>query len=254
MLIKKNRVSGSITLLNKLIDVITDYVKSTKVHSSVVYKNIKLNTSGFKEDDTGNMLVLKGFIDEFLGKFEKVNSSNDNKRKYLTYLVNYKKRWDDIVKKIAENVLREINFIDKTVVLFSNSSSVVSIFKSLAKKKIFPVVLQCESNPEKEGLVQAKILRGLGFRVKVVDEKNISKYLNKIDFAILGCDGYNDKHFINKRGTNDLVSGLRTGKIPVYVLSDSRKYTKKTFKNSKSNGKSLFEQIPLRMIAKLITE
>jgi len=252
--IKDNRVSGSVTLLNKLVDAVTDYVKSTKVHSSVVYKNIKINTLGFKEDDTQNMLVLKGFIDEFLGKFKKVNSSNDNKRKYLTYFVNYKKRWDDIGKKIAENVLREINFIDKTVVLFSNSSSVVSIFKALTMKKIFPIVLQCESNPEKEGLVQAKILKDLGFRVKVLDEKNISKYLNKIDFAILGCDGYNGKYFTNKRGTLDLVKRLNVAGIHVYLLSDSRKYTKESFKNSGNRDKSLFERIPLKMITKVITE
>jgi translation initiation factor 2B subunit (eIF-2B alpha/beta/delta family) len=183
-----------------------------------------------------------------------VNTDKDEKRKYLAYHVNYKQRWYGVSKKIASSVLKEIDFKDKTVVLFSNSSSVVSIFKALEKKCIFPYVLQCESNPEKEGKIQAKTLRGLGFKVKVVDEKNIRKHLRKIDFAILGCDGYNDSHFINKRGTFDLVSGLGVGKIPVYVLSDSRKYIKKSFKNSVNRDKSLFERIPLKMITKVITE
>lgn len=252
--IKNNHVSGSLTLLNKLVDAVTDYVKNSKEHSSVVYKNIRLNTSGFKEGDTGNMLVLKEFIDDFTSKFEKVDSDKDEKRRYLAYLMNYKKQWNGVNKKIVSSALKEIDFKDKTIVLFSNSSSVVSIFKALSKKKIFPTVLQCESNPEKEGLIQAKTLRGMGFKVKAADENNISKYSSKIDFAILGCDGYNDKQFTNKRGTLGLVTGLRTEKIPVYVLSDSRKYTKEYFKNSGNSSNSLFERIPLKMVTKLITD
>jgi len=251
---KKDLTSGSVTLLNKLVEALTKYTKNTKTHSSFVFNNIKRNLSGFEKDNTGYMFVLKNFADGFLNKFENVNKAKDEKKKYIDYLVNYKKQLADAGKKIIANALKEIKFNGKTVILFSNSSTIVSLFKRLTRRKILPDIIQCESEPEKEGVIQAKILRAMGFNVRVIKDYDIEKYLNKIDFGILGCDGYNDELFMNKRGTFNFVIRLNVKSKPVYVLSDSRKYRKGPFKFASLNDNSIFEQTPLKRITKMITE
>ena len=252
--IKNDRLSGSGTMLKKLFNAITRYVKNSAEHSSVLHKNIKRNASDLINSDAGRMLLLKGFVEKFFEKFKNANAGKDEKKKYLGYLANYKKQYEDVNKRINANAFKHINFRNKTIVLFSNSSSVVSLFRAMAKKNIFPVILQCESNPEKEGLLQSKALRAMGFKVSVIKEEKIEKYIKKIDFAVIGCDGYNDLLFVNKRGTFDLVFSLNVKGIPVYVLSDSRKYTKGLLRTTGIKNNSLFETIPLKRITKVITE
>jgi hypothetical protein len=41
---------------------------------------------------------------------------------------------------------------------------------------------------------------------------------------------------------------------PVFVLSDSRKYTKECFKFTMIKDNSMFEQIPLKRVTKMIKE
>ena len=78
--------------------------------------------------------------------------------------------------------------------------------------------------------------------------------MKKADLLILGCDGYNNEMFVNKIGTFALVFKFTIAEKPVYVLSDSRKYTKESFKFTKIKDNSLFEQIPLKRVTKMITE
>jgi translation initiation factor 2B subunit (eIF-2B alpha/beta/delta family) len=252
--IKNNQVSGSITLLNKLITVIEEYIKEATVHSSFVYYNIKRNAGIFKEGNTGYMIVLSRFTDGFIQTFENISTEKDERGKFLEYIANYRKQWTDVNKMIAANVFREIKFKDKTVLLFSNSSTVTALFQAMAKRKVFPMLLQCESVPGKEGLIQAKNLRMMGYKVRVIKDDEIGKHIKKIDFTVLGCDGYNDMLFVNKTGTFNLVKKLNLSYKPVYVLSESRKYTKGGLKYANICEDTLFEQIPLKRITKMITE
>jgi len=198
------------------------------------------------------MVLLREFVNSF---FALMSSENGNRKKaYLDFLEEYKKQNDIINRRIVTNTLKEIDFNDKTIVLFSNSATVVSVFQELAKKKIFPEIIQCESDPGKEGLVQAETLKGLGFKVRVIKDDDIEKYVKKADLLILGCDGYNNEMFVNKIGTFALVFKFTIAEKPVYVLSDSRKYTKESFKFTKIKDNSLFEQIPLKRVTKMITE
>jgi len=250
--LKKDRFPGSVTMTTKLHKAVFEYMRDSEEETELLDKNIRRSIYDFKSGDAANMVLLREFVNSF---FALMSSENGNRKKaYLDFLEEYKKQNDIINRRIVTNTLKEIDFNDKTIVLFSNSATVVSVFQELAKKKIFPEIIQCESDPGKEGLVQAETLKGLGFKVRVIKDDDIEKYVKKADLLILGCDGYNNEMFVNKIGTFALVFKFTIAEKPVYVLSDSRKYTKESFKFTKIKDNSLFEQIPLKRVTKMITE
>lgn len=250
--IKKDKTSGSVTMTAKLHKTVFEYIRDSKENKELINNNIRRNLYEFKCGDATNMVLLREFVNSLFSLMSSENSNSKNA--YLDFLDTHKKQSDSINKKIVRNVLKEIEFKDKTVVLFSNSTTVVSIFQELAKKKTYPSIIQCKSEPENEGLIQAKRLKELGFKVKVIKDDDIVKYVKKADFLLLGCDGYNDELFVNKRGTFNLVFRFTVAEKPVYVISDSRKYSIESFKFTWIKDNSLFEQIPLKRVTKLITE
>jgi translation initiation factor 2B subunit (eIF-2B alpha/beta/delta family) len=252
--IKNNQVSGSVTLLNRLVNITEEYIRSATEHSSFVYYNIKRNAEIFREGNSGYMIVLSRFTDDFIKAFEKVSTERDEKEKFLDYISDYRKQWENVNDRITANALKEIKFKGKTVLLFSNSSTVPGLFHSLAERNLFPHIIQCTSVPGKEGLVQAKALKEMGYKVRVIKDDGINKHIHKIDFAVLGCDGYNEILFVNKCGTFELVKQMNINEKPVYVLSESRKYTKDGLKYANLTEETLFEQIPLKRITKMITD
>ncbi|MEI7484662.1 MAG: YpsA SLOG family protein [Ignavibacteria bacterium] len=252
--LKNDRISGSVTMTARLNNVILDYVKESEEDIETININIRRNLYDFKTGEAANMVLLKEFINSVFELISNENNVTGRRETYLTFLEEFKKQSEGINKRIVKNTLKGIDFNDKTVVLFSNSATVVSVFRELAKEKTFPEIIQCESEPGKEGLVQAETLKGLGFKVRVIKDDNIEKYIKKTDILLLGCDGYNDEMFVNKIGTFALVFKFTINEKPVYVLSDSRKYTKESFKFTKIKDSSLFEQIPLKRVTKMITE
>ncbi len=248
--LKNDKISGSVSMTMKLNEVLLTYVKNSDAEIESLNNNIRRNLYDFKTGDAANMVLLKEFINTF---FELMNQGK-GREEYLDFLEGFNKQSEDINRRIVTNTLKGIEFKDKSVVLFSNSATVVSVFKELAKKKTFPEIIQCESEPGKEGLVQAETLKGLGFKVRVIKDDDIEKYVKKADILLLGCDGYNNEMFVNKIGTFALVFKFTINEKPVFVLSDSRKYTKECFKFTKIKDSSLFEQIPLKRVTKMITE
>jgi translation initiation factor 2B subunit (eIF-2B alpha/beta/delta family) len=252
--LKNDRISGSVTMTSRLNNAILGYVKESDEDIETINNILRRNLYDFKTGEAANMVLLKEFINSVFEIINKENIDTDGRETYLTFLEEFKIKSEDINKRIVKNTLKGIDFKDKTVVLFSNSATVVSVFQELAKEKTFPEIIQCESEPGKEGLVQAETLKGLGFKVRVIEDDDIGKYVKKADILLLGCDGYNDEMFVNKIGTFALVFKFTRNEKPVYVLSDSRKYTKESFKFTKIKDNSLFEQIPLKRVTKMITE
>lgn len=252
--LKNDRISGSVTMTSRLNNAILDYVKESDEDIETINNIIRRNLYDFKTGEAANMVLLKEFINSVFEIINKENIDTDGRETYLTFLEEFKIKSEDIIKRIVKNTLKGINFKDKTVVLFSNSATVVSVFQDLAREKTFPEIIQCESEPGKEGLVQAESLKGLGFKVRVIEDDDIGKYVKKADILLLGCDGYNDEMFVNKIGTFALVFKFTINEKPVYVLSDSRKYTKESFKFKMIKDNSMFEQIPLKRVTKMITE
>ena len=249
--IKKDKQSGSLTMTSKLHNAILNYVKDSEEDITMLNNNLRRNLNDFRNSDTENMVLMRDFVNSFLILISDRNTGS--KSKYLKFLTDFKKANDNVSRKTVRKALRKIDFKDKTIVLFSNSTTVVLLFQELASQNIYPTVIQCKSGPENEGLIQAKSLKKNGFKVKVVNDEDVVKHLKSVDFLLLGCDGYNDEVFINKRGSFFQVIKFNINKKPVYVLSDSRKYCKELHK-IKTYANSMFELIPLKRVTKMITE
>lgn len=187
---------------------------------------------------------------------------------------NYRKQWHDAQHKANEKILTGLPFERKDILLHSNSSALQSLFAELAKRKIFPTIWQTVSAPVNEGLLQAKILKRLGFEVNLFHEVAISKFVKEIDFALFGADVVTDNFFMNKVGTYPLSLMMKQENKPVFVLSEIRKlqtgedvnieeFLKETPKPSKeiiddAEGLTVhnyyFDATPLSLIKQVFTE
>jgi len=137
---------------------------------------------------------------------------------------NYRKQWQNAQRKASEKILTGLSFERKNILLHSNSSVLQSLFAELAKRKIFPTIWQTVSAPVNEGILQAKVLNRLGFKVHLFHEVAISKFVKQIDFALFGADVVTDDFFMNKVGTYPLSLMMRQENKPVFVLSEIRKH------------------------------
>lgn len=166
--------------------------------------------------------VLHHFINEmefFIQQMREIDGEELVQR-----IENYREQWQDAQHKASEKMLTGLSFERKNVLLHSNSSALQSLFAELAKRKIFPTIWQTVSAPVNEGLLQAKVMKRLGFKVNLFHEVAISKFVRQIDFALFGADVVTDDFFMNKVGTYPLSLMMKQENKPVFVLSEIRKH------------------------------
>lgn len=165
--------------------------------------------------------VLHHFINEmefFIHQMREIDGDE-----LIQRIENYREQWHDAQRKASEKMLTGLSFERKNILLHSNSSALQSLFAELAKRKIFPTIWQTVSAPVNEGLLQAKVLKRLGFKVNLFHEVAISKFVRKLDFALFGADVVTDDFFMNKVGTYPLSLMMKQENKPVFVLSEIKK-------------------------------
>lgn len=190
------------------------------------------------------------------------------------FIQTYRQKWKGSQSQAAEQLLREVSFQNKNVLLHSNSSAIHCLFDKHSERNEKPVLWQTLSSPANEGKIQAEILNSKGYDVHLFHEDALSKFIHQIDFAILGADFISDTFFINKSGSFPLSLILQHFQKPVYVLAEKRKYLSEkesaefnllkelpkpsdeiaqTSQNIKIHN-FYFEAIPLTLIKKVFTE
>lgn len=235
--IKKNRVDGSLQILNTTIDVIVNYL-ATGVFSETTLIN-QLNDLSKTFPD---FAVLQHFITG-------VNKTGNTKKDFFDFISDYKIKWGDVDSKISNHFLNRIKVDDSTVLLHSNSRTVHALFEEIARRNLSVNVFQTESQPGGEGVLQAEYLRKLGFKVSVIDD-DVLNQINSIDIFLIGADRIEPENVINKVGSSAIARlFIKKGK-PVFVLADSRKKTKIV---SPVMSES-FEKISRKLITVVITE
>ena len=188
----------------------------------------------------------------------------------------------DTVFGVKIGLLRIIKVLDKfdikgkTILLHSNSASILEIFKISKDKNIN--ILQTIAYPVKEGITQAKDLSENSFLVKIISDSCVTKYIPEIDFALLGADVIFKDYFINKVGSFSVALGCKYYKKPLFVIADPRKLIN-NISNSSLDLKNLeteepkdpnelceicnenmeienyyFEKIPNKLVTRFITE
>ncbi len=279
--IKSDKYSGSVRILNETISALYNFLVKEKdlPEKQLIYL---LQTSIKSVVETHNQFsALDHFyhqtilsMEEFISKRDNAKDVPDEKPSLRELLLEktaeYIKRWKDVNNKIAALAFSSIDFKDKTVMVHSNSNTIAALFEYLKEKNIFPDVIQTEARPKFEGRLLAEQLAKMGFKVTVIVDSAIIKYLTKVDLAIAGCDCIFPDFFINKIGSMALALGCQRLNVPFYLLSDSRKFSKQNqIKPEKRKPPSevwhtslpnitvdnyYFETIPNEIITKLITE
>ncbi len=227
-LIKADNQSGSSGILHQTIQSVILYLKDTEDDPAAVKRVI---TQSLKEllGSFGTMTVLFHFVNHLFLAMDHVKNPRELNKYLLEVVHNYENAWEDAPRRVAQNAFKNIEFEQKTVLVHSNSSAIGHLFSYLKKQQIESVhIIQTESRPAYEGRVLGKQLADLGFPVKLIADSSISRYMDKVDMAIVGADSISESCFINKIGTQLIALVCQHFKIPLYVLSDSRKLIPET--------------------------
>ena len=200
----------------------------------------------------------------------------------LVNILNKKQPYNEILKHFS-NTLEKINksvlkLIKSNEVIFTHchSTSVVNaLIYSKKKKKKFEVY-NTETRPLYQGRKTARELKKAKIKVTMfVDSAAMialtkSQGTKKVDKVFLGADALLKNGVINKVGSAMFAKIAYENKIPVYVLSDSWKFSSKNIKieerdfheiwkklpkNSKIKIRNpAFEFVPKKYITKIVSE
>lgn len=151
---------------------------------------------------------------------------------------------------IAKQFKSMVGNSTKTFLLHSNSQTVVSAFRGLNSSTSKIKIYQTESVPGKEGLVQAELLKQIGFPVTLVEDDPSISILEQVDWLVSGADVVLSTEFINKVGTRLLASKMLALRKSFIVMADHRKFNSTKPKLISPQ----FELIPRNLITHLITD
>lgn len=239
----KDNSSGSLKVLNNLMQSISEYLKSADFKEVVIKKHLISVLMCLRKGKNRDMHSIQSFLTSF---FRYCNNVDYSKYDIIKYLKEYIKHWKSINIKIIEKFIRDVNINNKTILLHSNSNMIECLFKEIKRINGKVNVIQCMSSPENEGTIQYRILTANGINCRLINDDAIEQYTKKLDFAVLGCDVYSNKYFLNKKGSYKIAKELSKINKPVYVLTDKRKY-KKHFDRNKIQSK-MFEAVPRKYV------
>jgi translation initiation factor 2B subunit (eIF-2B alpha/beta/delta family) len=214
--------SGSAAILDKLIKSILTYINSRDINTLFLRESLEKVSLRFPE-----LAVLHHFMQHFFDFLDHLDTSDltnsKKKTKIEFFIAEYTREWDENIDLAAGKMARLVQFYDKRILLHSNSSTLHILFKHLAARKIYPSVYQTMSGPVFEGKIQAGILADLGCTVHFINEAAVGRFINEVDFAVVGADNVFTDGFTNKVGTYPIALVCKEAQKPLYVICDSRK-------------------------------
>ena len=231
--IESDKSSGSSAMVDALVDSLIEIVPLMK-HSQM--PEIVGRLSKLAHD--------KPHFAVFLHLYQVLQASEH----WSADLNQYRKKYNDIDERIGAAFISSLSRGPKKFLLHSNSKTVLHAFKKLRGKADIRI-FQTKSLPGKEGLVQARLLRQLGYEVTVVNDNPPASVLNQIDYLVTGADLILDDQFINKSGTKLLAYQLNKLNKLYYVLADPRKMATV----SPSLLPPAFEYVPRNLVSAVIT-
>jgi len=160
------------------------------------------------------------------------------------------KHFDESQEKINKIVLKLIN---KNEVIFTHCHSTnVSGALIFAKKKGFEVY-NTETRPLFQGRKTAKELKKAGIKVTMFIDSALGVALTerqgtkKATKVFLGADALLKDGIINKIGSGVIVRIAREEKIPVYIVADSWKFTKKKIPIEQRKLNEVWDKAPKKI-------
>jgi len=215
-----DNTSGSGDLLASMIRSVKDLVSRTEPGEGIDTGLISKQLIRIGEEKPV-FLVLQHFTGEFLQVC--LERSSLPGTDINNFIDDYMNRWNHVNELITNNLQQLADLSGKTILLHSNSSTVYGLFREIASYNTLIRIIQTESRPVMEGRIQASKLAGQGYRVTLITDACISRYMEQADLAILGADAIYPDFFINKSGSYSIALACREYSKSCLVVCDSRK-------------------------------
>lgn len=241
-----DRESGSVALLNRLIDVFEKELQGTDLRLedfSILLNTLKEKLSHFAVIDNflASLAVQAGQRDDFPGEA-------------LRFIADYSAYWNDSAAKIAENFLRHCNPEGLTLLTHSHSETVIAMLTQLHARQLPFRVLQTVSSPGEEGRLSYERMCQLHFQAELVQDGSVEDALASADLILMGCDALLATEFLNKTGTHSILRQAKHLNKRTFLLTESRKEITRSEWKQGLTGQALFEWVPLNLLDGVVTE
>jgi translation initiation factor 2B subunit (eIF-2B alpha/beta/delta family) len=164
--------------------------------------------------------------------------------------------YKQLIKKLNQNQeiinKQTLKLIKNNSVIFTHCHS-LTIIKALVyaknKHKRFEVY-NTETRPLYQGRKTARELKKAGIKVTIFTDSALGIALSKEqgtkkpNLILLGADAITKKGVINKTGSEVIAQIAKLNKIPVYILTDSLKYSRKKTKIEQRDFEEVWKQAP----------
>jgi translation initiation factor 2B subunit (eIF-2B alpha/beta/delta family) len=217
-----NNAQQAIKTTGKLISLISDNKVSASVREML---------QGLKTiiTEKPNITSVNHFINHFL-----LQISPENQPIIIKELLEvFHERWKNVDRKTAETAIQQYDFNGKNILIHGSDVTITALIENLVVNLKTCNVTQIVTVHDKIGKQQATEIAELGIPVSVIDDSEISKYIQQTDVVIMSAEIVMHETFIAKSGAYNLCIIANHFKVPVYILSDTRKIlNKKYFPNS----------------------
>ncbi len=176
-------------------------------------------------------------------------------------LANILKKADEITEKQLISRLKQnqeiinkktLGLIKQNSVVFTHchSSTVIQALINAKKKGKKFEVYNTETRPLYQGRLTANELRKAGIKITMFPDSAVSIALTKTqktkkaNVIFLGADAILKKGVINKVGSGMISQIAKQNKIPVYILTDSLKYSSKKTKIEQRDFEEVWKRAP----------
>ena len=261
-----DKVSGSVTLLNRLMIALENELMDHELDPATfisyieqVHRKMELFT------------VIRHFCEELILTHN--ISVRNYPANYLEFIHEYKAFWERAPQLLKNNLLRLARLKNSTVMLHSNSGTVIEVFRLLSEEQVEMKVIQTLSAPAEEGRIQAMELAEMGYQVQLIPDALAGEMMRQTNYLVLAADQVRKNVIVNKVGTLQMVLAANEFSVPVFVLTESRKINRNAedvpFRDRPREDKEIlkdtlhpnisalnryFEEIPRHLAGTIITE
>jgi len=245
-LILDDRESGSVLLLNRLIDALEKELHRPDLNQVTFSKRVntireKLRHFAAVENFLASLILHSATKGDFPGEA-------------LQFIADYRLYWADSEGKMARNFLQHCRPAGKTILTHSHSETILSLLIRLHENEIPFRVLQTLSVPGEEGKIAYDRMCRLKIWAELIDDAIVSEAIGRSDFILVGCDALLSKKFLNKTGTRNILEQAKHHNKPSFLISESRKEITRTGWEKGLTELSIFEWVPLELVDNVVTE
>lgn len=261
-----DKVSGSVSLLKRLIIALENELLDPELDPATFISYIEQVRHKMEM-----FTVIRHFCDELILSHN--ISVKHYPANYLDFMHEYREFWERAPQMLMNNLLRTVKLKNKTVMLHSNSGTIIEVFRLLAKDQPGIQVFQTLSAPAEEGRLQALELAGMGYQVTLIPDALSGEMLRDTDYLLLAADQVRRDTILNKTGSLQMVLAAQQFNVPVIVLTESRKINRSgsttPFRDRLRDNREIlkdtihqnitaknlyFEEIPRYLVNEIITE